>query len=209
MCLARSLLFPFGVLQMLTCLRVSFLVLGIAALGCATATPGISSGAPDQKDKPPAVGDEAKDFELPALIGDPVKLSKLTDAGPVVLVVLRGYPGYQCPLCSRQVSEYIGKADAFKKAGATVVFVYPGPGDKLKDKANEFVKGKDYPEHFRFVLDPDYTFTKAYNLRWDAKNETAYPSAFVLDGKRKVTYSKVSRGHGDRAPAADVLKAIK
>jgi peroxiredoxin len=188
--------------------RLSVLALGFAAaVGCSTiATTG---AAPDLKAKPPAVGDEAKDFDLPALIGDPVKLSKLTDAGPVVLVVLRGYPGYQCPLCSRQVAEYIGKADAFKKAGATVVFVYPGPGEKLKDKANEFIKGKDYPEHFRFVLDPDYTFTKAYNLRWDAKGETAYPSAFVLDGKRKVTFAKVSGGHGDRAAAADVLKALQ
>lgn len=191
---------------MTTRIRFQLLSLAFAAVGCATAVPSASSAAPAAK--PPTVGDEAKDFELPALVGDPVKLSKLTDAGPVVLVVLRGYPGYQCPLCNRQVTEYIGKADAFQKAGATVVFVYPGPGEKLKDRANEFVKGKDYPEHFRFVLDPDYTFTKAYNLRWDAKGETAYPSAFVLDGKRKVTFAKVSGGHGDRAAAADVLKAI-
>lgn len=191
---------------MTTRVRFQLLSLAFAAVGCATATPSASSAAPAAK--PPAVGDVANDFELPALVGDPVKLSKLTDAGPVVLVVLRGYPGYQCPLCSRQVAEYLGKADAFKKAGATVVFVYPGPGEKLKDKANEFIKGKDYPEHFRFVLDPDYTFTKAYHLRWDAKGETAYPSAFVLDGARKVTFAKVSGGHGDRAAAADVLKAL-
>jgi thioredoxin-dependent peroxiredoxin len=126
----------------------------------------------------------------------------------VVLVVLRGYPGYQCPLCTKQVGELIGKADDFKKAGAQVVLVYPGPADKLKEHAAEFVKGKDYPAHFTLLLDPDYSFTEEYNLRWDAKGETAYPSTFVLDGKRKVTFAKVSVQHGDRAKVADVLKAV-
>ncbi|AWM40438.1 Thiol-disulfide oxidoreductase ResA [Gemmata obscuriglobus] len=156
----------------------------------------------------PKVGDEAKDFELAALGGEMVKLSKLTASGPVVLVVLRGYPGYQCPLCTKQVGELIGKADEFKKAGAQVVLVYPGPADKLKEHAGEFVKGKDYPAHFTLVLDPDYTFTNAYGLRWNAKNETAYPSTFVVGTKRKVTFATVSKTHGGRAKTEEVLKAI-
>jgi peroxiredoxin len=184
---------------------------GVAALAlCA----GIGCGATAQQPKGPVpergpkVGGEAKDFELTAIGGEKVKLSKLTDAGPVVLVVLRGYPGYQCPLCTKQVGELIGKADEFKKAGAQVVLVYPGPADKLKEKAGEFVKGKDYPAHFTLVLDPDYGFTNAYGLRWDAKNETAYPSTFVLDAKRKVTLAKVSTTHGDRSKVDDLLKAV-
>ncbi len=159
-------------------------------------------------DPAPAVGKVAKDFELTALGGETVKLSEQTDAGPVVLVVLRGYPGYQCPLCTRQVGEFLTKADDFKKAGAKVLFVYPGPAAKLKEKAGEFVKGKNYPDHFQFVLDPDYVFTNAYQLRWDAKNETAYPSTFVLDGKRNIKFAKVSKGHGDRSKVEDVLKAL-
>jgi thioredoxin-dependent peroxiredoxin len=156
----------------------------------------------------PKIGGEARDFELPVLGGEKVKLSKLTESGPVVLVVLRGNPGYQCPLCTKQFGEFLGKADEFKKAGAQVVFVYPGPADKLKEKAGEFVKGKDYPAHFTLLLDPDYTFTTAYGLRWDAKNETAYPSTFVIDGKRKVTFAKVSTTHGDRSKVGDVLAAL-
>ncbi len=89
-----------------------------------------------------------------------------------------------------------------------MLFVYPGPADKLKAHAGEFAKGKDYPEEFQFLLDPDYTFTDAYGLRWDAKAETAYPSTFVLDGKRKVTFAKVSKTHGDRAKVDEVLKAL-
>lgn len=180
-------------------IRLTLLAAVAVALGAAMVLP---------QGKSPKVGDEAKDFELTAIGGEKVKLSKLGESGPVVLVVLRGYPGYQCPLCTRQFGEFRGKADEFKKAGAQVVFVYPGPADKLKEKAGEFVKGKDYPAHFTFLLDPDYSFTSAYGLRWDAKNETAYPSTFVLDAKRKVTFAKVSTGHGDRSKVADVLAAL-
>lgn len=159
-------------------------------------------------DKPAAVGDEAKDFELSALSGSKVKLSKLTDSGVVVLVVLRGYPGYQCPICTKQFGEFLGKADEFKAAGAKVVFVYPGPSEKLKDRAGEFVKGKDYPDHFQILLDPNYTFTTAYGLRWDAKGETAYPTTFVINRKRAITFASVSKTHGGRAKLEDVLKVV-
>lgn len=89
-----------------------------------------------------------------------------------------------------------------------MVFVYPGPAKGLKDRAAEFVKGKDYPAHFAILLDPDYTFTTAYGLRWDAKNETAYPSTFVIDRKRTVTFAKVSTTHGDRAKVKDLIAMV-
>jgi len=160
------------------------------------------------KESQPKVGKEAKDFELPVLGGEKTKLSTLAKNGPVVLVVLRGNPGYQCPLCTTQFNSFLGKADELKAAGATVAFVYPGPSDKLVEKAGEFMKGKDYPAHFTILLDPDYSFTNAYGLRWDAKNETSYASTFVMDAKRMVTFAKISKGHGDRAKIADVLKAL-
>ena len=179
-----------------------------AAIAAACAAVGLA-GQPVKGAAPgPKVGAEAKDFELPALGGGKVKLSSVAKAGPVVLVVLRGYPGYQCPICARQFGELVAKADAIKKAGAQVVFVYPGPAEKLAERAGEFVKGKDYPAHFTVLLDPDYAFTNAYGLRWDAKNETAYPSTFVLDSGRKVLFAQVSKTHGGRAKTDDVLKAL-
>ena len=58
------------------------------------------------------------------------------------------------------------------------------------------------------MLDPDYTFTNAYGLRWNAENETACPATFVIDTNRKVVFAKVSKTHGDRAEVADVLDAL-
>jgi len=133
----------------------------------------------------PKVGDKAPDFTLKSLDEQSVRLSDLTAKQPVVLVVLRGWPGYQCPVCDRQVLEFIQSAGALAQAKAKVVFVYPGPAKDLQAHAKEFaaMKNKQWAKEFLFVLDPDYTMVNAYGLRWDAPQETAYPSTFVLDKK--------------------------
>ncbi|MDX2033608.1 MAG: redoxin domain-containing protein [Blastocatellia bacterium] len=43
----------------------------------------------------PAVGDKAPDFTLTNLQGAKVRLSDVAAKGPVALIALRGYPGYQ------------------------------------------------------------------------------------------------------------------
>jgi peroxiredoxin len=64
---------------------------------------------------------------LTTLDRKPVQLSQRLAEGPVVLVVLRGWPGYQCPICTRQVGEFIARAEQLKAAKARVMLVYPGP----------------------------------------------------------------------------------
>ncbi len=44
---------------------------------------------------PPAVGEEARDFTLTRIDGRPIALSVLTQQGPVVVLMLRGWVGYQ------------------------------------------------------------------------------------------------------------------
>jgi peroxiredoxin len=160
---------------------------------------------------PPKVGDKAPDFTLKGLDDVTVRLSDLTSKSPVVLVVLRGWPGYQCPICDAQVHDFIASAPGFAEAKAQLLFVYPGPAADLKAHAQEFKdwKGKVWPKEFAYVLDPDYTMVNAYNLRWDAAGETAYPSTFVIDEKGVVRSVKISHTHGDRSKAADVLAFVK
>jgi peroxiredoxin len=153
----------------------------------------------------PGVNDKAPDFTLDNLQGKHVRLSEQTAKGTVVLVVLRGYPGYQCPLCNRQVQEFIKSGPAFAEAGAHLLFVYPGPADK----GEEFLKDKAFPSNFTMVLDPDYAFTNLYNLRWDAPKETAYPSTFIINKSGVVTFAKISRAHGGRTTAAEILAHLK
>lgn len=154
------------------------------------------------------VGDTAPEFSLMTADKEQVELKTLLAKGPVVLVVLRGNPGYQCPACTAQVGQFLGKAKEFEAAGAQVVFVYPGPKNKLTVRAREFVGEQKLPGHAKLVLDPDYKFTKAWRLRWDAPQETAYPATFVIQPDGKLTFAQISQTHGGRANVADVLKSL-
>lgn len=154
---------------------------------------------------PPAKGDKAPEVDLKTLAGDEIRLSDKVKERPVVLVVLRGWPGYQCPICTKQVADLRAHAGDLEKAGVTVLLVYPGPSDKLKEHAEEFIGGKGLPANWKFLIDPDYTFTNAWNLRWDKKGETAYPSTFVIDKQQVVQFAHISKSHGDRVDAKTVL----
>ena len=156
----------------------------------------------------PKEGEKAPDFSLAALDGSRVRLANEIGRTPVVVVVLRGWPGYQCPFCTRQFGEYLAKSADIEATGARVLFVYPGPEPGLQEHAEAFVKSRPLPASYRVLLDPDYTFTNAYGLRWDAPGETAYPSTFVLDKQGTITFARTSRSHGDRVPVADLLKAL-
>lgn len=157
---------------------------------------------------PPKVGDKAPDFTLHQIDGRKLQLSTELKNGPVVLIVGRGWVGYQCPFCNRQFGDFLKRAAEIDATGARVVWVYPGPTEEVQKRAEEFAAGKPFPTNFRFVLDPDYRFTVAYGLRWDAPQETAYPSTFVIDRAGVVRYALVSKTHGGRAPAADVLTEL-
>lgn len=156
----------------------------------------------------PKVGDTATDFELTSVAGEKVRLSEAAKNGPVVLIVLRGFPGYQCPICNRQVGQFLAAADKFKLAGASVVFVYPGPSKNLGERAKEFLKDQTIPPHFQLLMDPDYSLVNSYHLRWDAPRETAYPSTFVIRKDRRITFAKISREHGGRTSVDEVLKSV-
>jgi len=175
---------------------------------CLVALSGLLALSAVASDKPPAVGDVAKHFSLDTVDGEKAQLLRLEKEGPVVLLVLRGFPGYQCPVCNAQVGQFVASAKKFEALNANLVLVYPGPAQGLKAHAQEFIRGKTLPQNFYLALDPDYAFTLAYGLRWEAKNETAYPSTFVIGQDGKVQFAKISTTHGGRATAEEVLNVL-
>ncbi|HEX5217648.1 MAG TPA: redoxin domain-containing protein [Vicinamibacterales bacterium] len=161
-----------------------------------------------QPAEPPTVGDKARDFSLEQLDGSKVTLAAELKNGPVVLVVGRGWVGYQCPFCNRQFADFSKNAAAFEAARARVIWVYPGPAAELKKRAAEFAASATIPASFRFVLDPDFAFVTANGLRWEGPGESAYPATFVIDRGGVIRSAAVSRVHAGRATAADTLAAI-
>lgn len=167
---------------------------------------GLARGAEPQT---LARGSEMPSATIQELGGERKELAMYWMDGPVVLVVLRGYPGYQCPLCTRQVAELVKSAEMFQKHGAKVVFIYPGLEPMLDAKAGDFLRGTKLPEHFRMVIDNDCRLVSKLGLRWDAKSETAYPSTFVIAKGGRIEFVKTSRSHGGRASAMDVTQVLE
>lgn len=163
----------------------------------------VASAAP-----PPVVGDAAPAFVLPTLDARTVDFAEIARGRTAVLVLLRGWPGYQCPFCTTQVYEYVGHAADFDAHDIPVVMVYPGPAEQLQAHAAEFLQDKRWPRNFHFVLDPDYAFATRYGLRWAGEGETVYPSTFVVDTCGVVRFAHVSREHGDRVGAAALLRTL-
>lgn len=180
-------------------LRLLRVAAGFAALTVALAASAAT---------PPQVGDTAPGFTLKQLDGRAVDFAQVTQGRAAVLVVLRGWPGYQCPFCTTQVYEYVGHAADFAARNVPVVMIYPGPAEALQAHAKEFLDNQQWPANFYYLLDPDYAFTKRYGLRWDEKGETAYPSTFVIDAQGKVVLAHVSHEHGDRLGAAALLRQL-
>ena len=93
-----------------------------------------------------------------------------------------------------------------QKSKTTVVLIYPGAAKGLNSQAQQFIGSREFPANFRFLLDPDYKFTKAYGLRWDAPKETAHPSSFVIDREGKVVFAQISKSHGGHVAVNSLLK---
>jgi thioredoxin-dependent peroxiredoxin len=196
----RALAFTFRRVHSLARARINRTVLFV--LG---ATWALSIGLPLFAETPP-VGAKAPDFMLSTPSGKVIRMSDVQLGHDLVLVVLRGFPGYQCPYCTRQVHDFVEHASGFAAKDTTVLLVYPGPPADLNQHANDFLaKQPELPSNVVLVTDPDYTVTNLYGLRWDAPNETAYPSTFILDKKGMIVFEKISHTHGDRMSAQDAL----
>ena len=159
----------------------------------------------------PEVGHMAQDFELEVAAGkrsDTVRLSEITGEGPVVIAILRGFPGRQCPACAGQVADLIRHAHYFQARNTEVLLVYPGPASELKAKSKDFLEDTKLPAPFTMLLDPDYKLVSAYGLRWDAPHETAYPTTIVIGKDGKIDFVNISRTHRGRTAATTILDQL-
>lgn len=159
--------------------------------------------------EPPMVGAVAPDFTLRTPQGMPVRLSKWAHGRTLALVVLRGFPGYQCPYCQKQVHDFVNRAGDFAAKNAAVLLVYPGATSQLDQRASEFLATQDkLPKNVILVTDPDLKVTELYGLRWNEPGETSYPSTFILRPDLHVVFVKISKSHGDRLSAQEALDQL-
>ncbi|QDT01646.1 AhpC/TSA family protein [Rubripirellula lacrimiformis] len=169
----------------------------------------VSVSAKEVAKSAPDVGQKVADFDLPIVGGDQMlKLSDQYAEGPVVVIVLRGFPGYQCPLCSRQIGALTNRIKTIAKTAKRVILVYPGPASMLDDHATDFMGSRKLPAPIVMVRDPDMEMVNRWGLRWNAPRETAYPATYVINSDGEVAWRLISDSHGGRSTATDIIKAL-
>jgi len=183
--------------------RFSFLIL------CAGWT--VSTATADEEDeiKQLEVGDRVIDFDLPVVGGEEyLSLSDEYKQGAVVVIVLRGFPGYQCPECSRQIGSLANRAKTLAKAAHRVILVYPGQAPLIR-RAEEFKGSRRLPEPLVIVRDDGMEMVQQWGLRWNASNETAYPATYIVDRNGRVRWKTVSQSHAGRSSIEEILKELR
>ncbi|MCG8648657.1 MAG: peroxiredoxin family protein [Pirellulales bacterium] len=179
----------------------------VMTLGLALAT---VATAEDESIKPPAVGERIPDFDLPVVGQDNfIELRDQYKQGNVVVVVLRGYPGYQCPLCNRQVSSLVNRAKALAGQAHRIILVYPGDDASLQRRAEQFMGSRKLPPPLVLVRDDGMKMISRWGLRWHNPRETAYPATFVIDRNGRVRWSKISDNHAGRSSVEEVLRELR
>lgn len=169
-----------------------------AAAGCGSSEP--TPAAPsDLEQKAARFHDKPANDARPSLpqqytdaAGRPVDL-KAFKGSSVVLVVVRGHVprfGGFCPGCVAQVNALVANYDEFRKRGAEVLLLFPGPRDTL----DEYLRagkvdgaGANAKVPFPILLDPDLAAVKALGI----ESERAKQSTFILDGDGRVVFGYV------------------
>jgi peroxiredoxin Q/BCP len=132
------------------------------------------------------------------LDGKPVDLAAFRGKSNVVLVMTKGMPqtaGVFCPGCLAQMNALVANAAEFKKRGAEVLVVFPGPSEK----AGEFLttakaRDGDKPSPIPLLLDKDMAAVTVLGITGDR----AKPSTYILDRKGNVVYAYVGEHTTDR-----------
>jgi peroxiredoxin len=202
----------------LTALAALFGSLALAA-GCGP--PPLSDGPAGPPDLPkvaaqfhadPKSNPEAAAKEVPLKFvdtdGNAVDLASFRDRAAVVLVVVKGLPRYPggkfCPGCLAQVNSLAANNAEFKKRGAEVLVVFPGPKDTLPQfladsKVAAAGEGPKVP--FPLLLDTDLNAVRALGITGDL----AKPSTYILDKKGNVVFAFVGETTTDRPSVQAVL----
>lgn len=148
---------------------------------------------------PLAPGDPAPDFELPAVEGEPVRLSAFRGRK---IVVLSFVPAAFTPVCSRQWGRYVDHKDQFDRADAVVVGITT---DNLPTlwAWSRGMRGL----HFAVLSDfwPHGAVAKKYGILREDSGE-AERALFVVDKSGTLRYVNVHDIH--REPSLEELLEV-
>ena len=193
-------------------LRKTFglLLLAGVTFGCSVSFQSAAAAEEEEEINRLEVGEKAINFDLQVVGKDDfVELQDEYKQGPVVVVVLRGYPGSQCQLSNQQVGALINRARTLKDKVHRVILVYPGEKEDLLKHAKQFAGSRRIPEPLLLVADPGMKMVQAWGLQWDGPYETAYPATYLIRGNGRVAWRKISDSHAGRSSVDEILRELR
>lgn len=131
--------------------------------------------------RPPATGEVAPPFDLPASAGTVISLARYRGVQPVVVLF---YPGDFTPICTREMCAFRDTFSEFSRLGAAIVAISTDPPESHR----RFQKAHALP--FPLLSDERGHVSRRYGVL-GLFGRRAKRASFVIDREGVVRYAKV------------------
>ena len=154
-------------------------------------------------------GEEAPDFTLEDLQGNPVTLSEVRDKTATVVVF---YRGYWCPFCARQLAELRSLAKGNEQIRVLAISV--DDHETTKKFIEKISSDGNGSVNYTMLSDPDHKVIDKYGLHDPSYDGTKFdgiphPAVYVIDKAGRVAWSKVESDYKVRPSNADIRAALE
>lgn len=154
-------------------------------------------------------GEEAPDFTLEDLQGNPVTLSEARGKTASVVVF---YRGYWCPFCARQLAELRSLAKANEQIRVLAISV--DDHETTKKFIEKISSDGNGSVNYTMLSDPDHKVIDKYGLHDPSYDGTKFdgiphPAVYVIDKAGRVAWSKVESDYKVRPSNADIRTALE
>lgn len=160
--------------------------------------------APTPVDPSALIGKPFPSVTFTGASGDSFTLDEVREGKPVVLVLLRGFPGYVCPYCTAQTAALIDSLPAIERLDARVALVFPGQADTVPLFLSAV---RDYRQRDAVPVPVLFDTNLAAVRSLGVEGKLAKPTTVIVDKQGVVRYAYVGSGFNDR-PSAGLILAV-
>ena len=154
-------------------------------------------------------GEEAPDFTLEDLQGNPITLSSARGKTATVVVF---YRGYWCPFCARQLAELRSLTKDNEQIRLLAISV--DDHETTKKFIEKISSDGNGSVNYTMLSDPDHKVIDRYGLHDSTYDGTKFdgiphPAVYVIDKTGRVAWSKVEFDYKVRPSNADIRAALQ
>lgn len=124
----------------------------------------------------------------------------------VLLIILRGFAGSICPVCSSQTFALSKNIHRFQEKETQVIVIYPGKAETVPHFLESLANlDPDFKPPFPMVMDVELSFIHRFNL----ESKLAKPTSILIDKSGLVRYAYIGKNAMDRPSIPVLLREIE